>query len=51
MARCPECSEIIELSGNMETGELIECGNCGLELEIISLDPVIVLRIFEEEEK
>jgi lysine biosynthesis protein LysW len=34
----------------METRELIECGNCGLELEIISLDPE-ELKIFEEEEK
>ena len=50
MAKCPECGEAVELSGDMETGELIECGNCGLELEIISLDPE-ELKIFEEEEK
>jgi len=50
MAVCPECGATIELYEDMEAGELIECVNCGLEIEIISLDP-LKLEIFEEEEK
>ncbi len=50
MVKCPECGEIVELIDGMETGEIIECGNCGVELEITSLTPV-KLEIFEEEEK
>jgi alpha-aminoadipate carrier protein LysW len=50
MAVCPECGEAVSLLDDMEAGEIIECDNCGLELEIISLNP-IRLEIFEEEEK
>lgn len=50
MPKCPECGELIDIIDDMEAGEIIECDNCGLELEIVSLDPV-ELKIFEEEEK
>ena len=48
--KCPECGETVELSDDMVVGEIIECVNCGVELEIASIDPV-VFNIFEEEEK
>ncbi len=50
MAKCPECGEFVKLLGDMEIGEIIECDTCGVELEIISLDPEKI-KIFEEEEK
>jgi alpha-aminoadipate carrier protein LysW len=50
MTKCPECGEEVRVLEDMVAGELIECNNCGLELEIISLDP-LTLEIFEEEEK
>ena len=50
MSVCPECGASVEILSDMEIGEIIECENCGLELEILSLHPV-KLNIFEEEEK
>lgn len=49
MGTCPECSALIEDEG-YDVGEIIECPECGVELEITSLDP-IEFEVFEEEEK
>jgi alpha-aminoadipate carrier protein LysW len=38
-ANCPECDATIELSG-VVMGELIVCPDCGVDLEVTSLDPV-----------
>ena len=40
MANCPECDGIIELSDDLEAGEIVVCPDCGMELEVMSLDPV-----------
>ena len=49
MGTCPECAAIIEDDG-FEVGEIIECPECGVELEVMSLSP-LELELFEEEEK
>lgn len=49
MENCPECGAPIEDEG-YEVGEIIECPDCGVELEIVSIDP-FELEIAEEEEK
>jgi len=49
MGECPECSCIIEIE-KPEVGDIVECSECGIELEIISLDP-LVLQIAPEEEE
>lgn len=36
---CPECLAEIELEEGAELNEIIVCPDCGVELEIISLDP------------
>ncbi|MBI5417562.1 lysine biosynthesis protein LysW [Candidatus Poribacteria bacterium] len=50
MTRCIECNADIDIPKDIECGEIIECDNCGVELEIISVNP-LKIRIFEEEEK
>jgi alpha-aminoadipate/glutamate carrier protein LysW len=35
---CPECEGTLELNGVM-VGEIVPCPQCGVELEVISLDP------------
>ncbi len=40
MAECPECAATIELDDQMEVGEIVVCPDCGVELEIVSLNPV-----------
>ncbi len=50
MARCIECNAQIDITEDLECGEIIECDNCGVELEIISTKP-LKFKFFEEEEK
>ena len=39
MARCPDCDVEITHRKKLRLGQLIECQECGAELEVISLDP------------
>ncbi|HLJ66273.1 MAG TPA: lysine biosynthesis protein LysW [Chloroflexota bacterium] len=48
-AECPECAAVIAL-GNPERGEIIECPECGVELEVVSVDPPQLAPAPEEEE-
>ena len=40
MAECPECEGAIELSDDLEQGEIVVCPDCGVELEVLAVDPV-----------
>jgi alpha-aminoadipate carrier protein LysW len=49
---CPECEATIE--GDFEdVGEIVPCPECGVELEVVSLDPVEfdLAPVDEEEEE
>ncbi len=52
MNTCPECEAIIEEEFE-DVGEIISCPECGVELEVISIDPVEfdLAPIDEEEEE
>ncbi|HWS23519.1 MAG TPA: lysine biosynthesis protein LysW [Anaerolineales bacterium] len=39
---CVECGAEIELEQNVEVGEIIVCPDCGVDLEVISLNPAVV---------
>ena len=39
MSYCPECEAVIEDEFE-EIGEVISCPECGVELEVTSIDPV-----------
>ncbi len=39
MSYCPECEAIIDEEFE-DVGEIITCPECGVELEVISIDPV-----------
>ncbi len=47
---CPICGAELKLGDDMVAGELTECGECGTELEVVSLDPVQVTEAPTEEE-
>jgi alpha-aminoadipate carrier protein LysW len=32
--KCPDCDAEIEIPSDTETGEIISCSGCGLELEV-----------------
>lgn len=41
MARCPECDAEIEGDPfEFEEGEIVECSECGTELEVINTSPL-----------
>jgi len=50
IALCPECEAKIELGEDVETGEIVECPDCGVELEVTNLEPPKLELAPEEEE-
>lgn len=50
MTECPICGVEIKIQENTEKGELIECNDCGTELEVKSLDPIKLEEAPQEEE-
>ena len=49
-AECPECAAEISLSDSVMQGEIVQCAECGVELEVVSLDPPTLELAPEEEE-
>ena len=48
---CPECAAEITLAEGTEVGEIIVCPDCGVDLEVIALNPAKVqLAPMEEED-
>ena len=50
MAECPICGAEISFEKGTVLGELIECSDCGIELEVVSTDPFKVEEAPQEEE-
>ena len=50
MAECPVCGLVIIFAKDTIIGELIECVDCGTELEVISIDPDVVEEAPETDE-
>ena len=50
MSECPVCGADIVLEKGTVKGELIECNDCGTELEVVSVDPIIISEAPQEEE-
>ena len=39
---CTECDAEITLAAGTEVGEIIVCPDCGVDLEVVELDPAVV---------
>jgi len=50
MSECPVCGAELSLADDVVKGELIECDDCGTELEVINLNPVELAEAPETEE-
>lgn len=37
---CPECEGPLTLEANTIEGEIIPCGDCGAELEVLATSPI-----------
>jgi alpha-aminoadipate carrier protein LysW len=40
MAECPECLGKLTLASDLELAEIVVCPDCGVELEVRSLEPL-----------
>jgi alpha-aminoadipate carrier protein LysW len=40
MATCPECAGELDLAPDVEEGEIVVCPDCGVELEVMGVDPI-----------
>jgi len=40
MATCIQCGDDVSLHETVEVGEIVDCGTCGVELEVVGDDPV-----------
>lgn len=49
-AECPECGADVPLPDDVMAGEIIQCAECGIELEVINLEPLTLDFAPEEEE-
>ncbi len=49
-AVCPECEGTIALAADILDGEIVPCPDCGAELEVVSLNPVVLELAPEVEE-
>ncbi len=50
MPECPVCGASITFAQDTVVGELMECGDCGTELEVLSVDPAQLGEAPETEE-
>ena len=50
MVECPECGAELQLPEDVELGEILVCADCGVELEVMGVDPVSLELAPEEEE-
>lgn len=41
-ATCPECAGQVPFGGDVVVGEIAQCPDCGVELEVLSVDPLEV---------
>jgi alpha-aminoadipate carrier protein LysW len=48
---CPECGGLVGLDEDVELNEILVCGDCGVDLEVMNLNPpVLQLAPMEEED-
>lgn len=41
-AQCPECAAELTLAADVEVGEIVLCPDCGVELEVRSVNPIVL---------
>ncbi|MCG3140050.1 MAG: Alpha-aminoadipate carrier protein LysW [Anaerolineae bacterium] len=47
---CPECAGAVGLNDNVLKGEIVTCPDCGAELEVVGVNPVLLDLAPQEEE-
>lgn len=47
---CPECGAAVTLPADVMEGEILSCGDCGVEWEVVKGEPFQLVRAPEVEE-
>ncbi len=47
---CLECGGVVATENDLITGEILECAECGVELEVVQLSPLSIALAPEIEE-
>lgn len=47
---CPECEASVMLTDGTVSGEIVQCPECAVDLEVVGLDPVALAMAPPEEE-
>ncbi|MDP4009866.1 MAG: lysine biosynthesis protein LysW [Candidatus Shapirobacteria bacterium] len=45
---CPDCEAIIEMNVDTAVGDILECSECGTEVELLSKDPLKYSELTEQ---
>lgn len=48
--KCIECDANLDLAPDLELGEILVCPDCGVELEVVGLEPIALELAPEVEE-
>ncbi len=48
--QCPECEAEVPVESGTQLGEILVCPDCGVELEVTALDPLVLSLAPREEE-
>ena len=52
MPVCPECDSTLDFEEDeVDEGDVVNCDECGTELEVVGTDPLELAKIEEEEEE
>jgi alpha-aminoadipate carrier protein LysW len=49
LTRCPECDRALDLHGTRRN-EIVDCPDCGSELEVVSTTPMVLMLAPEAEQ-
>ncbi|MGB6193521.1 MAG: hypothetical protein WBF42_13725 [Terracidiphilus sp.] len=51
MASCPECENSLDVEvDELEEGDVVACGECGSEYEVVGVDPLELTKMDEDYE-
>jgi alpha-aminoadipate carrier protein LysW len=45
---CPDCGAEIKQQGELNLGDILECQECGTEVEIVSVEPLKYSELIEQ---
>ena len=49
MPTCPECENVLDVDlDEVEEGDVVSCGECGTDYEVVGVEPLELARVDEE---